>query len=396
MDEFSFIDKLLKPLTKDCNESLGLNDDVAKINNNQFNNSDIIISKDLLSSNVHFRITDGAKNIARKILAANLSDLASSGAIPKYYLLGIARNSNIDDNFWQEFTAELAKIQKEYRISLIGGDTINYKSEDDNLLFSVTVIGKVLQNSNLQRNKAKNGDLIWVSGNIGDAFLGLNIINSSFNINGSYSNFIKEFYSENQVKQGNNKISKKNQLFYDKKSLTSAYYRPQPQLLLGQELVNHNLSCAASDISDGLLQDLNNIAKSSNLIAKIFLDKIPLSRASKRFIENFIIYSNKYQQRSGLKQYLAKSNKIINDKIIEDLITAGYDYQLIFTSDPIHKAEIEMVAKKIKVKLTNIGEMINLYDKKLTIKDKKQNNLLLLNNNKELKPIKITKIGYEH
>jgi thiamine-monophosphate kinase len=396
MDEFSFIDKLLKPLTKDCDESLGLNDDVAKINNNQFNDSDIIISKDLLSSNVHFRITDGAKNIARKILAANLSDLASSGAIPKYYLLGIARNSNIDDNFWQEFTAELAKIQKEYRISLIGGDTINYKSEDDNLLFSVTVIGKVLQNSNLQRNKAKNGDLIWVSGNIGDAFLGLNIINSSFNIKGSYNNFIAESYSENQVKQGNNKISKKNQLFYDKKSLTSAYYRPQPQLLLGQELVNHNLSCAASDISDGLLQDLNNIAKSSNLIAKIFLDKIPLSRASKRFIENFIIYSNKYQQRSGLKQYLGKSNKIINDKIIEDLITAGDDYQLIFTSDPIHKAEIEMVAKKIKVKLTNIGEMINLYDKKLTIKDKKQNNLLLLNNNKELKPIKITKIGYEH
>jgi thiamine-monophosphate kinase len=200
---------------------------------------------------------------------------------------------------------------------LIGGDTVSSKK----LFFSITVFGSVKKGKNLQRGQAKDGDLIFVSGSIGDAALGLKI-----------------------HLQKKAKISQKEKYFLDR------HFFPTPRIELGKELLKQNISKCAIDVSDGLLSDLRHICNASKLSAQIHLDKIPLS----------------------------KTNDL-------DLLSAGDDYELIFTAPKKNLKRISALAKKLKLNLACIGEM-----KKI----QKDSPVILLD--AQGKKIKIKKFGYEH
>ncbi len=309
--EFALIDKYFKPLATNSKASQGLRDDVARISLEK--DEELIISKDLIFEDVHFLLKDGAAKIAAKLMLSNLSDIASSGSTPKYYMLGFSKNDKLSENFYKEFCDELKKIQKKYKISLIGGDTIK---SSEKLFFSLTIFGISKKNKVLARKNAKDKDLIFVSGSIGDAYLGL------------LSKTRPEII-----------FNKKNEKYF-----LDRHFSPSPRISLGQELVKQNLSKCAIDISDGLLADLNQICKESLLEAVIYKDKIPFSKQASEVIEQ------------------------IN---FRNLISGGDDYELIFTAKKENKNKILQLAKKLKIELNHIGFLKKTNSVKITILDNK-------------------------
>jgi len=364
MEEFQLIE-MIRKITKNNKESLFLKDDLAKIDYNFLKTNkdslkeDIVITKDLLKENLHFHSFEKAKNIAHKIIASNLSDIASSGGKPYYFLLGIEKSQQ-SQIFWQEFFDEVEKLQKKFKIKLIGGDIIN----SNNLSFSVTMIGKVAHNKNLSCTKAKNNQLIWVSGNIGSSYLGLQIINAKNNLPNNFQNFFKE----------KNDNFLKNQFF---QNLIDSYLFPKPRIKLGQKLINYKISRAATDISDGLLADINKLAQNSNLVAEIFLDKIPLSKSAQFFLNEV---KNFYQNNSQEK---------FDDKL--NLISGGDDYELVFTASSNQSKKIINLSKELRLKITPIGIMKNNDGT-----NENSKNLILYKNNSKKEVINYKNLGYFH
>lgn len=306
--EFDFISQYLTPLTSGFKGALQLQDDIAIFPKDA--NTDYVITLDSIAENIHFLKSASAKQIANKLLRTNLSDIAACGATPKFYMM---TGSLMPEEWIKEFTEEIAKIQREFGIFLLGGDTIKTKQK----FFSVTMIGEIAKGKAILRDGAQISDDIYVSGKIGEAWLGLQILKKNKKI--------LEIIPKNKYQYYINK-----------------HYAPTPQISIGKKLVCIANSC--TDISDGLLKDLNNICKTSNVSAQVFADKIPLA------IENYL------QQQ----------------------ITAGDDYQLVFTAKEIHSKKIS------KLNCTKIG--------KIVAKNKKPE-IILLDNNKKLK---INRLGYEH
>ncbi len=341
MLEFEFIDKIIRPLTQNSklikkNPSQNLEDDVALINFNK--DFDLIISKDIFIEDVHFLKSDGAEKIASKLLLTNLSDIASSGGMPLYYMMGFTKNSTLNDDFYQEFGKALKTLQQKFKLFLIGGDTSNSAK----LFYSITIFGKVKKNKILLRKNAQNGDLIFVSNSIGEAFLGLDIKLKNLK-----------------------KIENYHQKLLDK------HFYPQPRISLSQELINKNLSKCATDISDGLIADLSNICKASKLNAEIYLSQIPLSKESKIYLKN-------------------------NPQIkLPELLTGGDDYELIFAVNPKNLDKINVLSKKLNLKLTCIGKFFQ----EKNCKNNENFNVFLFpdeQNNSLENLITISKKGYEH
>jgi thiamine-monophosphate kinase len=313
MAEFQIIEKYFKKLTEGSLAAQNLSDDVAKISLGA--DEELVISKDMMSENVHFLLSDGGFKIASKLLRSNLSDLASSGATPLYYMLGFGKSANIDEEFIAEFSRGLLDVQNQFRLYLIGGDTISAQ----NAFFSITIFGKVKKGDILSRNQAQDGDLIFVSGHIGDAHLGLE---SKLGKNVEFEDLEKEYFLKR-------------------------HFFPNPRINLGRELLENNLSKAAIDVSDGLFADLKHLCSSSNLTAEIYLEKIPLK------IKN-----------------LSQERKI-------ELCSAGDDYELIFTVDVKNEKKILELSKMLKLKLTCIGTLKKAVKPDVTLLDENNQKIKL-------------------
>ncbi len=298
MREFDIINKFFKPLSNSEETALGLNDDVAKISLKK--DEELVISKDIFVEDVHFLKKDGGYKIAAKLLRTNLSDIAASGATPFCYMLGFSKNAFTNKKFLTEFSKGLEDTQKEFGLFLIGGDTVKSK----NLVFSITIFGKVKKSQILRRCNAKPDDYIFVSGTIGDAYLGLN--------------HTKDEY------------------------LLQRHFFPSPRVKLGQILLKNNISQCAIDVSDGLLSDINDICQSSKLSAEIFEDKIPFSPSAQKFIKN-------------------------NQVKTLDLISGGDDYELVFSVKSTKLDLVKKLSHELKINLTCIGKFVKS-DKKHSIK----------------------------
>lgn len=331
MKEFQIIEEFFKPLTNNCDAAQGLLDDVAKIEIAK--GEELLVSKDLFVEDVHFLMTDGGFKIASKLLCTNLSDIAASGGKPLYYMLGFSKNKNIDRKFVSEFSRGLKFIQDKFGVSLIGGDAVSSKE----IFFSVTIFGSAKNGKSLQRAGAKDGDLIFVSGNIGDAFLGRKILS--------------------QKKEARKAFTDK-----DLEKICERHFFPFPRILLGQELLKNNLSKCAIDVSDGLFADLLHICEASKLSAQINIDQIPISKFAEEFLKNN------------------------SDIVLSDLLAGGDDYELIFSCDPKNEKKIFDLSKKINLKLSCIGKFVEQSSASSKI------NLF----DKNLKKIKIKNFGYEH
>ncbi len=320
--EFSIINEFFKPLSNSVAAAQNLADDVAKISLKS--DEELVVSKDMIVEDIHFLRKDGGFKIASKLLRTNLSDLAASGAKPLYYMLGFSKDNKLNQKFLKEFALGLKETQDEFGLSLIGGDTVK---ASEKLFFSLTIFGVVKKGQSLSRQNGKDGDVIFISGNIGDAALGL------------------------ALSQG----SKINASNAEKKYFLARHFFPTPQIKLGQTLVKQKLSYCAIDVSDGLLSDLRHICEASKLSAFIYQNKIPLANCATNNISSL------------------------------DLISAGDDYELIFTAKKSAEKKILQLAKTLKIRITAIG-----YLKKIATKP----DVKLLNDNDQ--QINFSKYGYQH
>ncbi len=326
MKEFEIIEKFFKPLTKVYSNknfelaSKNLSDDCAYLNFSN-PNKNTVISKDISLEDIHFNFNDGAFNIASKSLLANLSDLSSSGAKPIGYFLAIGYDDRADNNFFSSFCQSLQVIQEKYNISLFGGDCSRSKN---GIFISITIIGQATKGLELLRQNAQENDEIYVSGNIGDSFLGLKVKSQKLNC---------EF----------------NDYFLQK------HFLPCPKVEFAHDLSRNNLAKCAIDISDGLISDLSHICNNSNLSAKISLESIPFSNNAKKIMQ------------------IHSFNK-------QDLITGGEDFELIFTAKASNKENIFTLAKKHNLSLNIIGKMVKndgSGHNKVEIYDKYENIILI-------------------
>ena len=295
--EFDLIAKYFAPLAAEMPGALGLGDDAAIIS--PAPGREIVTTVDALTEGVHFLSDDPPGDIARKMLRCNLSDLAAMGARPIGYLMTTALNDRVDEGWLAAFVDGLAQDQREFGIGLLGGDTT---STPGLLSLTVTAFGDVPAGKALRRNGARAGDLVMVSGTIGDGALGLL---ASCGELGRLDERVRE-------------------------ALVMRYRLPQPRLKLGQALVERNLATAALDVSDGLVADLGHICEQSQLSAIMHSANVPLSDAARRVIA-------------------------VDPDRLPLCLTGGDDYELVFTIDPMKRDEVLALGRELNLPITEIG-----------------------------------------
>jgi len=277
--EFSLIDSYFTGTTSERYDViLGIGDDCALL---QCPSDHVVaVSIDTLVSGVHFFADVDAETLGHKSLAVGLSDLAAMGAKPAWFTLAITLPDN-DESWLQGFSQGLAKLAKQHNIQLVGGDTTKGP-----LTISIQVHGFVKAEQALRRNQAQVGDLIYVSGSLGDAGAALQLK-------------LDQWHDEQLTEQ-------------DLQYLIQRLEKPTPRNGLGIKLRDYATS--AIDISDGLSSDLGHILNKSGFGATINLAELPLSAALK---------------------------KIPHEKASQFALNSGDDYELCFTIPAARQQEFE-------------------------------------------------------
>jgi thiamine-monophosphate kinase len=270
MDEFGIIAKYFAPLAGEG--AFGLKDDAALLPSRA--GHELIVTTDTISEGTDFFAFDPADTVAQKALRVNLSDLAAKGAQPAAYLLNLTLPHTVTEDWLAAFASGLARDQKEFGFSLLGGDT---GAGEGPLSIAITAFGFVPQGKMVTRSGAKPGDAVYVTGTIGDSGGGLAI-------------FKRE----------------KHTLPDEARDYLTARYRvPQPPVAFAAQL--REIAHAAVDVSDGLIADLGHIAAASGVRIVVEGEHVPLSSALQALWEGHAI------QRA---------------------VTAGDDYQIAFTGPP--------------------------------------------------------------
>ncbi|MEM1396624.1 MAG: thiamine-phosphate kinase [Pseudomonadota bacterium] len=249
-DEFDRINDYFKPLVGENSGALDLTDDVAVIDGSQ-----VICSKDLLVEGVHFPLGEPKNYVARRALRTALSDIAAKGGTPTGYLVGCVwpPDASVDD--FRMFTEGLAEDQTVFGCTLLGGDTTAHVVRDAPFTVSVTVFGNVTRSTLVSRAGATVGDAVFVSGSIGDGYLGLEAL----------------LDADIAIDQES-----------DRRYLIERFRLPAPRFDYSDCL----LACASAsiDISDGLIADAKHIASASHVQIRINAPSIPVSEPAGRWI----------------------------------------------------------------------------------------------------------------
>ena len=293
MHEFELVNNFLSSLSKHNTSALGLNDDVFFDKKTK-----VVISVDTYNIDTHFVNFKYPDLVIKKILRSSISDLICKGVEPKFYFIsGSGNKKNFTKKNLLKISKSLKNEQKKFNISLCGGDT----TFSDKLSFTITSLG--YSDKIVYRNRSRLNDDIYVTGNLGDSFIGLQILKGKIKIN--------------------DKMSK----YFIKK-----YYKPDLQF----KFINYLLKFANTsiDISDGLIDDLKKMINKQNFSFHIFEEKIPLSKTLSQLIK------------------IKKFEKI-------NVSSKGDDYQILFTASPIKSRFIKRISKNTGVKITKIGKIIS-------------------------------------
>lgn len=285
--EFAVIARHFRPLAGPG--AAGLSDDVALVRPPEAR--ELVLTVDAMVGGVHFLPDDKPDLIARKLLRVNLSDLAAKGAVPLGYLLALSAPRGTEDAFFARFAAGLAEDQARFGVALWGGDTT---ATPGPLSLALTAVGHVPPGGIPRRDGARAGDLICVTGTIGDGALGLRAIRGELADPSGY--------------------------------LSDRYRLPRPRL----GLALHGLVSAAMDISDGLVQDLGHICRASGLAAEIDAARVPLSPAARE----------------------------AGPEWLETCLTGGDDYELLLAVPPGNHAALAAEAGRVGIPLTGIGRFV--------------------------------------
>ena len=309
MDEFELIKNYFQKNSKNNPSAKNLNDDVF------FNkNRRLVVSIDTYNEGVHFPDFKYPNLVIKKVIRSSISDLIAKGVKPEYYFIsGSGNKSKFSKKNLKMISKSLNQEQKKYDLKLSGGDTTNFNK----VSFSITCIG--FSKKIVERNKARLNDDIYVTGNLGDSFIGLKSIKNKIKINSKL-----------------------------KKYFVNQFYCPNLPYKIYKEI--HKFANTSMDISDGLITDMNKLINKQKLSFEINVNKIPISK-------NLEFYLKKYKK--------LKTKYLFN----------GDDYQILFTASKKKRLLIKSVGKKMNQKFTIIGKINNGY-KKNTIKlDNKPLNL---------------------
>ena len=235
----------------------------------------------------------------KKLMRRNLSDLAAMAATPRYYLVTSALPPSCGDDWVRRFAAGLGEDQHRYGLALLGGDST---STPGPVSLTLTAIGQVAAGREIRRNGARPGDTIWVSGTIGDAYLGLLML------------------------RGDGRLGGLDAPLAD--AIAARFRFPEPRCELGPRLLG--IAHAMIDVSDGLAADLGHICETSGVAATVMLGKLPLSAAAKAILAK------------GWEELAA-------------LATGGDDYELLFTAPPDAEEEIVSLSRGLDLLITEIG-----------------------------------------
>ena len=313
MHEFEIIKKYFSKISKKNKSALNLNDDIF------FDKKKgMAISVDTYNLNYHFINFEHPDLVVKKILRSSISDLICKGVLPKFYFIaGSGNGKTFSKKNLEKISKSLEDEQKKYNILLCGGDT----TFSNKVSFTLTTIG--YSKKIIYRNKALINDDIYVTGNLGDSFMGLQILKNKIKIQKKLSNyFIKK------------------------------YYQPQVQLELAKKLLN--FANTSIDISDGLIDDLSKMINNQKLSFSINENKIPVSNALLKII----------------KQKKMKKIKLISN---------GDDYQILFTASSNKSRIIAQTSKNLGIKISKIGK-IRSNKKRSVIIDEKGKEIVLKNN----------------
>jgi thiamine-monophosphate kinase len=293
LGEFGRIARFFAPLAGPG--GLGLTDDAALVECAPGHR--LVVTVDAIVAGVHYLPNDPPDLVARKLLRVNLSDLAAMGARPRHYLLTTALPKTVGDEWVERFAAGLAEDQRLFGVDLLGGDSVSTPGPPT---LSLTAFGEVTAGTEIRRTGAQPGDRIWVSGTIGDAYLGLLVLR------GEYPDLAAEHRAV----------------------LAARFQLPEPRTTLGPRLVG--IAHAMCDVSDGLLADLGHICEVSGVGATVGLPALPLSFAARAVLDE--------------KPEAAAS-----------LATGGDDYELLFAAPPAATAAIERLVAELTLPITEIG-----------------------------------------
>jgi len=291
--EFALIARHFRPLAGDG--ALDLSDDAALLTPPE--GQQLVLAADALVEGVHFLPDDPPGMIARKLLRVNLSDLAAMGAAPLGYLMTTAFTRGTPDSWIANFVAGLAEDQQCFGLAVLGGDTV---ATPGPACFSLTIIGTVPPGQALHRRGARIGDEIWVSGSIGDAALGLRVLQGKLTSDA----------------EGH---------------LAQRYRLPEPRLALGQAL--RGVARAAMDVSDGLVQDLGHLCRAAGCGAEIIAAALPLSAAASAALAR-------------------------DTALLPLLLTGGDDYELLFAAAPEDAAAVQAASATAGVAVTRLGHFV--------------------------------------
>ena len=294
MAEFSLIERFCKGIGKQHPETkINVGDDAAIIAIPE--GMELAISVDSMVSGVHFFPDTSPANIAHKLLAVNVSDMAAMGAQPKWATMTLTI-PKIDNTWLSAFSSSLNEQANVYGVQLIGGDT----TEGD-LNLSMQIIGLTYKSKALSRSGAMLKDDLYLSNNVGDAALALDLI-----------------LRKKQVPT----------------RLLNALEKPSAQVELGLKLAN--IANACIDVSDGVVADFSHIANQSGVSVVIDVDQLPLST-------NYLDY-------------------IKHGGSVDLALTGGDDYQLAFTASRKHREALEKIAQELDIKLSRVGHVIEKAD----------------------------------
>lgn len=299
--EDSLIQGYFAPLAAGFAGAYGLDEDCAALSPEP--GHDLVLKTDAIAEGVHFRPHDAPEDIAWKALAVNVSDLAAKGARPVGYLLSLAFQSTPDREWLERFTGGLKAAQERFGLVLMGGDT----DRRPNAPLSVTImaIGSVPAGRMVRRGTARAGDLVYVSGTLGDSAIGLRLHAGPASTTTQLSET-------------------------DRTHLEQRYLRPEPRLGMRDALLGH--AHAAMDISDGLVKDLKRLCRASQLAATVHVEKLPISGPARRAIQ-------------------------LLPELGELPLTGGDDYEVLATIAPEHAEAFEAEARAAGIPVTPIGSM---------------------------------------
>lgn len=319
--EFGWISRMRTRLPKPGKRVLaGIGDDAAWLKMQKTT----LVTCDLLIENVHFlRELTPPRLLGRKSLSVNISDIAAMAGIPEFAIVAAGFPQDIELGYADQILEGMMEVASENKVEIVGGDT----TASSVLTLAVTVLGKPGPKGPVLRSTARPGDELWVTGTVGDAGLGFEIL-----------------------KQSRQRESGISELHYS--SLTVRHLDPRARVEPGLRLAG--VATAMIDVSDGILNDLARILEESSkkviLKAGLEVEKIPLSEDFKKYFDGQPLKSER-----GLSLAL----------------TGGEDYELLFSAAPAAGREIRKISAGLELPITRIGKLKAAAKTEIVLRDRK-------------------------